>query len=132
MSVGVMTLGLVAAKRQIDAGNDVNGLVCDAFAPMLASRFFMDPPLGLGRPGHVGPGSRTPPRRRRCSRCGIPDRADVVHPTRGFPRTQRWLVAVRCVRLVSGDRACLPGLLCGESPLFGSPLNLLSAIGRTG
>jgi alpha-1,2-mannosyltransferase len=38
MSVGVMTLGLVADKRQIDAGNDVNGLVCVAFAPMLASR----------------------------------------------------------------------------------------------
>ena len=38
MSVGVMTLGLVAAKRQIDAGNDVNGLVCVAFASMLASR----------------------------------------------------------------------------------------------
>ena len=37
MSVGVMTLGLVAAKRQIDAGNDVNALVCIAFASLLAS-----------------------------------------------------------------------------------------------
>jgi alpha-1,2-mannosyltransferase len=37
MSLGVMTLGLVAAKRQIDSGNDVNGLVCIAFASMLAS-----------------------------------------------------------------------------------------------
>jgi len=37
MSVGAMALGLVAAKRQIDAGNDVNGLVCIAFASLLAS-----------------------------------------------------------------------------------------------
>jgi len=37
LSVGAMALGLVAAKRQIDAGNDVNGLVCIAFASLLAS-----------------------------------------------------------------------------------------------
>ena len=37
LSVGVMALGLVAAKRQIDAGNDVRGLVCIAFASLLAS-----------------------------------------------------------------------------------------------
>ena len=37
MSAGVMGLGLVAAKRQIERGNDVNGLVCIAFASLLAS-----------------------------------------------------------------------------------------------
>jgi len=37
MSLGVLTLGVVAAKRQIDAGNDVNGLVCIGFASLLAS-----------------------------------------------------------------------------------------------
>jgi alpha-1,2-mannosyltransferase len=37
MSAGVMALGLVAAKRQIDVGNEVNGLVCIAFASLLAS-----------------------------------------------------------------------------------------------
>jgi alpha-1,2-mannosyltransferase len=37
MSVGAMTLGVVAAKAQIDTGNDVNGLVCIAFGSMLAS-----------------------------------------------------------------------------------------------
>jgi alpha-1,2-mannosyltransferase len=37
LSVAVMALGLVAAKRQIDTGNDVNGLVCIAFASLLAS-----------------------------------------------------------------------------------------------
>jgi alpha-1,2-mannosyltransferase len=37
MSAGVMGLGLVAAKRQIETGNDVNGLVCIAFASLLAS-----------------------------------------------------------------------------------------------
>ena len=37
MSASVMALGLVAAKRQIETGNDVNGLVCIAFASLLAS-----------------------------------------------------------------------------------------------
>jgi alpha-1,2-mannosyltransferase len=37
LSFTVMTLGLVAAKRQIDGGNDVAGLVCIAFASLLAS-----------------------------------------------------------------------------------------------
>ena len=37
LSVSVMVLGLVAAKRQIDSGNDVAGLVCIAFASLLAS-----------------------------------------------------------------------------------------------
>jgi alpha-1,2-mannosyltransferase len=37
LSVGVMALGLVAAKRQIDVGDDVTGLVCIAFASLLAS-----------------------------------------------------------------------------------------------
>jgi alpha-1,2-mannosyltransferase len=37
LSLGAMTLGLVAAKRQIGAGNDVNGLVCIGFASLLAS-----------------------------------------------------------------------------------------------
>jgi alpha-1,2-mannosyltransferase len=37
MSVGVMALGVVAAKRQVDSGNDVNGLVCIGFASLLAS-----------------------------------------------------------------------------------------------
>jgi len=37
LSVGVMALGRVAAKRQIDSGNDVSGLVCIAFASLLAS-----------------------------------------------------------------------------------------------
>jgi alpha-1,2-mannosyltransferase len=37
LSIGVMALGLVAAKRQIDSGNDVSGLVCIAFASLLAS-----------------------------------------------------------------------------------------------
>jgi alpha-1,2-mannosyltransferase len=37
LSVSVMALGLVAAKRQIDSGNDVAGLVCVAFASLLAS-----------------------------------------------------------------------------------------------
>ena len=35
--VGAMALGLVAAKRLIDVGNDVAGLVCIAFASLLAS-----------------------------------------------------------------------------------------------
>jgi alpha-1,2-mannosyltransferase len=35
--VSVMALGLVAAKRQIDDGNEVAGLVCIAFASLLAS-----------------------------------------------------------------------------------------------
>jgi alpha-1,2-mannosyltransferase len=34
---GALTLGVVAAKRQIDSGNDVNGLVCIGFASLLAS-----------------------------------------------------------------------------------------------
>jgi len=37
LSVGVMMLGLVSAKRQIDSGNDVAGLVCIGFASLLAS-----------------------------------------------------------------------------------------------
>jgi len=37
LSVGAMTLGLVAARRQIGAGNDVKGLVCIGFASLLAS-----------------------------------------------------------------------------------------------
>lgn len=37
LSITVLTLGLVAAKRQIDAGNDVAGLVCIGFASLLAS-----------------------------------------------------------------------------------------------
>jgi alpha-1,2-mannosyltransferase len=37
MSLGVLALGVVAAKRQIEAGNDVNGLVCIGFASLLAS-----------------------------------------------------------------------------------------------
>ncbi|NMM22799.1 MAG: DUF2029 domain-containing protein [Phycicoccus sp.] len=37
LSVGVMMLGLIAAKRQIDSGNEVAGLVCIAFASLLAS-----------------------------------------------------------------------------------------------
>jgi alpha-1,2-mannosyltransferase len=38
MSLGVLALGLVlAAKRQIDSGNDVNGLVCIGFGSLLAS-----------------------------------------------------------------------------------------------
>jgi alpha-1,2-mannosyltransferase len=37
LSVSVMALGLVAAKRQINSGNDVAGLVCIAFASLLAS-----------------------------------------------------------------------------------------------
>ena len=37
LSLGVMALGLVAAKRQIGSGNDVAGLVCIAFASLLAS-----------------------------------------------------------------------------------------------
>jgi alpha-1,2-mannosyltransferase len=37
LSVAAMALGLVAAKRQIDAGNDVAGLVCIAFGSLLAS-----------------------------------------------------------------------------------------------
>jgi alpha-1,2-mannosyltransferase len=37
LSVGAMALGLVAAKRQVDSGNDVNGLVCIGFGSLLAS-----------------------------------------------------------------------------------------------
>jgi alpha-1,2-mannosyltransferase len=37
LSFAVLTLGLIAAKRQIDSGNDVAGLVCIAFASLLAS-----------------------------------------------------------------------------------------------
>jgi alpha-1,2-mannosyltransferase len=37
MSTGIMALGLVAAKRQIDSGNDVTGVVCIGFASLLAS-----------------------------------------------------------------------------------------------
>ena len=37
LSVSIMALGLVAAKRQIDSGNDVAGLVCIGFASLLAS-----------------------------------------------------------------------------------------------
>lgn len=37
LSVGVLALGLISAKRQIDAGNDVSGLVCIGFASLLAS-----------------------------------------------------------------------------------------------
>jgi len=37
LSLGAMTLGLVAAKHQIDSGNDVNGLVCIAVGSLLAS-----------------------------------------------------------------------------------------------
>jgi len=37
LSVGVMALGLFAAKRQIDSGNDVTGLLSIAFASLLAS-----------------------------------------------------------------------------------------------
>jgi alpha-1,2-mannosyltransferase len=37
LSLGAIALGLVAAKRQIDSGNDVNALVCVAFASLLAS-----------------------------------------------------------------------------------------------
>jgi alpha-1,2-mannosyltransferase len=37
MSLGVLALGLLAAKRQIDSGNDVNALVCIGFGSLLAS-----------------------------------------------------------------------------------------------
>jgi alpha-1,2-mannosyltransferase len=37
LSLGAMMLGLVAAKHQIDSGNDVNGLVCIAVGSLLAS-----------------------------------------------------------------------------------------------
>ena len=37
LSVAALALGLIAAKRQIDSGNDVAGLVCIAFASLLAS-----------------------------------------------------------------------------------------------
>ncbi len=37
LSVGVMALGLIAARRQIDLGHDVAGMVCIAFASLLAS-----------------------------------------------------------------------------------------------
>ena len=37
LSVAAVALGLVAAKRQIESGNDVAGLVCIAFASLLAS-----------------------------------------------------------------------------------------------
>ena len=37
LSVSVMALGLFAAKRQIDSGNDVAGLACIAFASLLTS-----------------------------------------------------------------------------------------------
>ena len=37
LPVGVMALGVIAAKRQIDSGNDVAGLVCIAFGSLLAS-----------------------------------------------------------------------------------------------
>jgi len=37
LSVSVLALGLLAAKRQIESGNDVGGLVCIAFASLLAS-----------------------------------------------------------------------------------------------
>lgn len=37
LSAGAMALGVVAAKRQVDAGNDVAALVCIALASLLAS-----------------------------------------------------------------------------------------------
>jgi alpha-1,2-mannosyltransferase len=37
LSGGALVLGLIAAKRQIDSGNDVAGLTCIAFASLLAS-----------------------------------------------------------------------------------------------
>jgi alpha-1,2-mannosyltransferase len=37
LSLSVIALGLAAAKRQIDSGNDVAGLVCIAFASLLGS-----------------------------------------------------------------------------------------------
>jgi len=37
LPVGVMALGVIAAKRQIESGNDVAGLVCIAFGSLLAS-----------------------------------------------------------------------------------------------
>jgi alpha-1,2-mannosyltransferase len=37
LSLGALMLGVVAARRQINSGNDVNGLVCIGFASLLAS-----------------------------------------------------------------------------------------------
>lgn len=37
LSVAALAVGLAAAKRQVDLGNDVAGLVCIAFASLLAS-----------------------------------------------------------------------------------------------
>jgi alpha-1,2-mannosyltransferase len=37
MSIGALALGAVAAKGQIDSGNEVNAVVCIAFASLLAS-----------------------------------------------------------------------------------------------
>jgi alpha-1,2-mannosyltransferase len=37
MLLGALALGVVAAKREIDSGNDVNGLVCIGLASLLAS-----------------------------------------------------------------------------------------------
>jgi alpha-1,2-mannosyltransferase len=37
MSVGALALGVVAARRQINSGNEVNALVCIGFASLLAS-----------------------------------------------------------------------------------------------
>ena len=37
LSIGALSLGVIAAERKIDSGNDVNGLVCIGFASMLAS-----------------------------------------------------------------------------------------------
>jgi alpha-1,2-mannosyltransferase len=37
LSIGALALGLISAKRQIDTGNEVSGLVCIGFASLLAS-----------------------------------------------------------------------------------------------
>jgi Glycosyltransferase family 87 len=126
MSANVMALGLVAAKRQIETGNDVNGLVCIAFASLLASPISWTHHWVWAVP-EVGLGGRPSPRGRCCPRCGICDWAHVVGPTWQLRRAQRQLVAGRCMRVLRGGRADLPDLLCGEPRLFINPICPLRA-----
>jgi len=87
LSVAAMALGLIAAKRQIDSGNDVAGLVSYRLWVTAGLSDLLDAPLGLGRTCTVGPCAWPTSRRIRSSRGCIRERADVVRPTLALRRT---------------------------------------------
>ena len=118
LSVAALALGLIAAKRQIDSGNDVARAGMHRLRLAAGLSGLVDSPLDLGRGRAVGSRSRTPPPRRRPARHDIRDRTNVVHAAWGPARAQPQLVAGCRVRVVRVCRIGVLGLARGGSPTF--------------